>query len=1038
MWRPLLALIFSLAAFPLCGQHYFFKQFSVAEGLAQSTVYKVIQDRQEAYWLGTQAGVSRFTGSEFENFSSGNGLSENGVRALCEDHAGQIWFGHTGGGVSRYRDQRFEVIHALDSLVQSTITAMVEDSSGHLWICSESSGVVVLSNPQAEAGMLDARKYSASDISDRVFGAYLDAEGNLYFIADPNVKVRYRDSTSFQNLVVEGIPSYYATTCMLIDSKGQTWVGKYNGGLYKHDPVSGQSHMFDLIELGLESNWVSTLFEDREGHIWAGTWNGSLARIRPGGEVDLYHPENGLPALNIWSLMQDHEDNLLIGTNAYGLYVFKGEQFLSYSEPDGLIDPQVWSILETSQGHFWFGTNEGISIMRPGKPGMTDFYQLKGDRIRFLKEDRQGTVWIGSRGVFSYNRKGQYTFDPMINNHIVDLEVTAMDIDGENNLWVGTLDGLVYYEIDHKRISRLSQTHGLLGNDISTVYADSRKRIWIGSKGKGVSLAEGDSIRGIAIDFAFTPRCFVEDLDGNIWIGTEGRGVLQFDPESETVMKVFGPEDGLLARLINQLNCDPYNNVYIGTNKGLNVFQRSDAKIYAFTPGSGFVGIETKPNASFLDSQGNLWFGTVDGLSRFSPDPDGMSGKAPRVHLSRMEVNHQEVSPEPEQRFSHKQNSFIFEYHYVTLNPDAVQYQIMLEGVDQGWRDPEAQNRVTYPALRHGKYAFKVKARSSEGVWSKNPLVYTFEIKPPLYLTWYFILSLVVALALAIFTYVKIRERALRKENALLEEKVADRTATVVAQKEELAQKNKDITDSIRYAKRIQWAILPEEPPFADTFVLFKPKDIVSGDFYWFLEVDGKEYLAAVDCTGHGVPGAFMSIIGHNSLNKIVKEYGILKPGEILTRLNQELESTLQQRSDATDVLDGMDLALVAYEPDTRILEYAGAFNPLYLIREGELMELKADKASIGRSSVQKDILYQTQKAEMLPGDSIYLFSDGYADQFGGPQMKKFKYRQLKGTLLNIQGESMQNQGKLLDQIIEEWKGDLQQLDDILVMGRRF
>jgi serine phosphatase RsbU (regulator of sigma subunit) len=542
----------------------------------------------------------------------------------------------------------------------------------------------------------------------------------------------------------------------------------------------------------------------------------------------------------------------------------------------------------------------------------------------------------------------------------------------------------------------------------------------------------------VDIGFEFTPKCITEDLDGNIWIGTEGRGVIMFDTSKREVIRIFTVEDGLLANLINLLSCDRFNNVYIGTNKGLNTFLRSEERLYAFTSGSGFVGIETKPNATVVDRQGNIWFGTVKGATRYTPSEDGILALEPLTHITGFQVNNESYPLKVGLRLSHKQNSIIFEYQCITLNPDAVLYKIMLEGVDQEWRSADTQTRVTYPALRHGRYTFLVKARNSEGVWNENPVSFHFEIRPPIYLTWYFILSMILAAGLVIFTYIKIRERALKKENALLEEKVKDRTATVVAQKEELSQKNKDITDSIRYAKRIQFAILPEKPPFKDTFVLFKPKDIVSGDFYWFQELDGRQFFAAVDCTGHGVPGAFMSIIGHNSLTKIVREYGILEPGKILTKLNREVISTLHQRSDAGDVLDGMDLALACYIPGENVLEFAGAFNPLYLVRNGEILEIKADKRSIGRSSFDSEIEYANQRVDILPGDTVYLFSDGYADQFGGELMKKFKYRNLKNLILEIQDQSMEQQRDTLDRTIEDWKGDVDQLDDILVVGRKF
>ncbi|HDR67517.1 MAG TPA: hypothetical protein ENN61_00545, partial [Bacteroidaceae bacterium] len=221
-------------------------------------------------------------------------------------------------------------------------------------------------------------------------------------------------------------------------------------------------------------------------------------------------------------------------------------------------------------------------------------------------------------------------------------------------------------------------------------------------------------------------------------------------------------------------------------------------------------------------------------------------------------------------------------------------------------------------------------------------------------------------------------------------------------------------------------------------FILFKPKDIVSGDFYWLIKYEGKEFLSAVDCTGHGVPGAFMSIIGHNSLNKIVREYGIVEPGQILTRLNQEVIGTLHQSSYAPDVYDGMDLALVGYDPQKRILHYAGAFNPLYLVRKGELFETKADKLSIGRSSVDTLTTFTNHTLSIEEGDTIYIFSDGYADQFGGEKMKKFKYGNLKELLIKIQDKDMDEQKIILNNTIENWRGDIAQVDDILIIGRRF
>ncbi|MEX1001365.1 MAG: GAF domain-containing protein [Crocinitomicaceae bacterium] len=272
-----------------------------------------------------------------------------------------------------------------------------------------------------------------------------------------------------------------------------------------------------------------------------------------------------------------------------------------------------------------------------------------------------------------------------------------------------------------------------------------------------------------------------------------------------------------------------------------------------------------------------------------------------------------------------------------------------------------------------------------------------------------------------------------------LEEKVNERTQELFQQKEIIEEKNKHITDSIRYAKRIQDATLPSvglvRSYLPDSFVLFKPKDIVSGDFYWVEHVNDTVLFAVVDCTGHGVPGAFLSLIGHNSLNQIVNELGVLKPADILYELDQIVYKTLQNNLEQTNIKDGMDMAICSLNLKNRRLEFAGAYNPLYLIRNGELQEVKGDKIAIGMG--QKELSYNNAELQLEPEDRIYLFSDGYADQFGGPKGKKFKYSQFKELLINIHQKPMEKQHQLLNHYIDAWQGDLEQIDDVCVIGVR-
>jgi serine phosphatase RsbU (regulator of sigma subunit) len=280
------------------------------------------------------------------------------------------------------------------------------------------------------------------------------------------------------------------------------------------------------------------------------------------------------------------------------------------------------------------------------------------------------------------------------------------------------------------------------------------------------------------------------------------------------------------------------------------------------------------------------------------------------------------------------------------------------------------------------------------------------------------------------------RERQLVKEKEVLEQIVKERTAEVVEKNEELAMKNKDILDSILYASRIQGALLPPELPFDNTFVLFRPKDIVSGDFFWFIKERGFEWISAVDCTGHGVPGAFMSIIGHNSLNKIVRELGIEEPAKILNQLDVEVIRTLNQYKTDNTIRDGMDIALIRFDPERRLLQFAGGCNPLYLIRNGELIETRANRYAIGMSETEKD--FTNNEIQIESGDSIYIFSDGYADQFGGPDGKKLKIGKFKEYILKLQGHPMNEQKELLNKYFEDWVGNHEQVDDVTVIGRQF
>jgi serine phosphatase RsbU (regulator of sigma subunit) len=275
------------------------------------------------------------------------------------------------------------------------------------------------------------------------------------------------------------------------------------------------------------------------------------------------------------------------------------------------------------------------------------------------------------------------------------------------------------------------------------------------------------------------------------------------------------------------------------------------------------------------------------------------------------------------------------------------------------------------------------------------------------------------------------------EQNQKLEQQVEERTEEISRQNDVLSSQNREIINSINYAKRLQDAILPAdatlEKQLPDYGIVYLPKDIVSGDFYWIETTKDHVFFAVADCTGHGVPGAMVSVVGFNALNRCIRELHLTDPGEILDHLTQMVEETFSKKK--TEVSDGMDISLCVWDRKDK-LSFAGAFNPLYLIRDGELIETKGDKQPIGKF-IKRDS-FSTHKVKLQKDDTIYLFSDGYADQFGGPRGKKLKYLKFKEYLLELYREDGESMSKELVKRFHDWRGDNEQIDDVCIMKVRF
>ncbi len=372
--------------------------------------------------------------------------------------------------------------------------------------------------------------------------------------------------------------------------------------------------------------------------------------------------------------------------------------------------------------------------------------------------------------------------------------------------------------------------------------------------------------------------------------------------------------------------------------------------------------------------------------------------------------------------------------------PRTNQFKYFIEGITPEWVHIGNKNNIELGVLSPGEYKLMIKGSNNDGIWNDDPTTITIIVYPPWYKTYYAYFLYLLIIGSIFYFYIRSRTLKLKLANEALREKQLA-SLEIARQKEELSAKNKNITDSINYAKRIQEALLPSEFLFRkllpESFILYRPRDIVSGDFYWITEKESKIFIAAVDCTGHGVPGAFMSIIGYDLLKNITREQNIEDPAEILNQLNLGVSDTFSKQSTDYEIKDGMDASLLVIDRINRQIQYAGAFNPLYIIRNKQLIEIKGNRFAIGKIEGNEHKKFDLHVLDYEHNDMVYIFSDGYADQIGGPLQKKFKLHRFKHLLLSIHALPLAKQKDFLDETFLTWKGELEQVDDILVIGIR-
>jgi serine phosphatase RsbU (regulator of sigma subunit) len=448
-------------------------------------------------------------------------------------------------------------------------------------------------------------------------------------------------------------------------------------------------------------------------------------------------------------------------------------------------------------------------------------------------------------------------------------------------------------------------------------------------------------------------------------------------------------------------------------------------------------------NATYSEKSGDVYFGTTQGLVSYHPSRESKKKLPPFTNIVSLLISDKPYNYNQDIVLPYKIYNLRIEF--IGLNysdPNAVRYQYKLEGYDLDWSDITSQTSIIYPRIEDGNYTFYVRSYNNEGLTQEIlPISFHILVKPPLWKRWWFIALLIAGMALLLYTIIKYRERKQKQLQEYLERELTARTKEVVEQKEEIEIKNRDITDSINYAKRIQTSMLPPvkrlQHYFSGSFVFYSPRDIVSGDFYWFDKVNENKFtIVCADSTGHGVPGAFMSMIGSTLIKDICLREAGNSPSKVLQVLDCELRNTLNQDlEDGSKPGDGMDIIVCEIDLKTHYVRYASAMRPMIIYKDGEEIFVKGSRNSVGGHYDRADNIFEDEGLQLSKGDIIYMFSDGYSDQFGGPMGKKFKMVRLKNLLQDIHSKPMDEQCVHVKNTFNLWKENFEQVDDVLFMG---
>ncbi|MCX6181366.1 MAG: SpoIIE family protein phosphatase [Bacteroidetes bacterium] len=1015
-------------SFSLSAQKLPFTNYTTENGLSASQVLCVFQDDDNTLWLGTNnGGINKFNGVNFKIIGKKEGLPDQTIFDIKK--YGESYYIATNSGLAVLTNDSVKVFGKEQGLNHARVFKTFKDSKNNIWVATQEGTQLLVHNSLAQIKDSIVGKKA-------VYNIYEDSKGNIWFctLFDGLIKFDGQDYTPFS---LDSIAIYNGVFSILEVGENTYWFAGRKG---LHQLKNNEITKIDNPSFDIDIQFYH-ISKDSRQNIWLGSNDGAFVYRK--NKFEHFTMDNGLVDNVIWQIKEDNEKSLWFISNVNGISSLSSEEFMNYDTGKQFNSNNINSIVPLENGLFCIGTSNGFSLYKPEENSFTKVDLTKIKREYFGNEVLSGTydkinkiLWLGTNnGLMKFENDkyvATYYHEDNVNK---STKCRAVLLDNNNKLWIGTASGICHLE--NNLVVRWNDPNNP-PLDVFTIFQDQNNTLYFGLE-EGLMIKDKNTVKIFKKKEGFTNtrvRCIAQDIHKDLWFAAN-EGIFQY---KNKVFKRIAIENHSELDAFYSFTFDHQNNLWAGLPNGVLkiTLNGNKTKSIFFSKDDGFLGKECNNNAIYVDKLNHIWFGSSHGLTIFRPEFYIDYKLKPKLNLKIKVLGNEDLLAEYSDgidahglpinlELPPSLNHLTFEFSAISLKEQKnLRYSFILHGNDKTWSLDQNVNSTIYSQLPPGDYTFEVKIGDNHKLEKQASIKFSFTIKKPFYKTTWFLALCLIIIGTWIYSYTRIRKvlSVVRGQKNIIEE-----------QKNVSIQKNKEILGSITYAKRIQQAMLPKatqvDEYLQNYFIVYLPKDIVSGDFYFTERKGNKTYFSAADCTGHGVPGALMSVLCSNLLSRAIKDMDISSPAEILDMVTVLLLQRFQDSGE--NVKDGMDLALCSIDSETLTLEYSGANNPLLVLRKGEPIMIKADFQPIGSFVHRQSFTNHTIQLEK--GDIIYVTTDGYSDQFGGPSGKKLKSKAFRELLISICDKDMSTQKRLVEEYFIQWKGNLDQVDDVCVFG---